>query len=119
MAKFRFLFPFQGPVKSIWKSSWQLQEPPSLLPCQHIKGEMPTFSQKSHLHACGLFMESHKHFNIPNYGLQQAQLTIPNSTPCRHRLPWYYKAAIEVAPPSMPHTIFTDPLDTRLGVVTG
>lgn len=64
-------------------------------------------------------MESHKHFNIPNYGLQQAQLTIPNSTPCRHRLPWYYKAAIEVAPPSMPHTIFTDPLDTRLGVVTG
>lgn len=54
MTKLRFLFLFQGPIKSIWKSSWQLEETTSLLPCQHIKGEIQGLSQISR---GGLFHE--------------------------------------------------------------
>lgn len=68
MAKFRFLFPFQGPVKSISKSLWQ-QEEPCLLPCHHTKGEIKAFLQINAPHARGLFMKSHKYLNIPDYGL--------------------------------------------------
>lgn len=49
---------------------------------------------------------------------KKAFTLIPNSTLSRHRLLWYPKRTVGIAPIRMTYTVFTDPLDICLDAGT-